>query len=122
MPAQHGDSYLSRSKIYKWIECFKHRRTSLCNDEGSGSPSTSTTKDNEQFVDVIVMGGMASIQRRHHIFRKQKANHCLPFLLGTDRQWSYHVKRSATPRRIRRKTSDMLYRSVADYLSSSAGY
>ncbi|GFX91666.1 hypothetical protein TNCV_3682521 [Trichonephila clavipes] len=36
MQAQYVDSCLSRSKIYEWIECFIHGRTSLCDDERSG--------------------------------------------------------------------------------------
>ncbi|GFX07766.1 hypothetical protein TNCV_4160351 [Trichonephila clavipes] len=31
---------------------------------------------------------MASIQRRYPTFRKQKENHCPPFFLGADRQWT----------------------------------
>ncbi|GFV37244.1 hypothetical protein TNCV_92171 [Trichonephila clavipes] len=41
---------------------------------------------------------------------------------GADRQWSCHVKRSPTHNRLRGKTSDTLYRNVADYFSFSAGY
>ena len=55
MQAQYGDSCLSRSKIYEWIERFKQGRTSLCDDERSGRPSTSTTEDNVQVVEGIVM-------------------------------------------------------------------
>ncbi|GFW32491.1 hypothetical protein TNCV_676501 [Trichonephila clavipes] len=43
MQAQFGDSCLSRSKIYEWIECFKQKRT-LSDDERSDRLSTSTTE------------------------------------------------------------------------------
>ncbi|GFY11793.1 hypothetical protein TNCV_1529851 [Trichonephila clavipes] len=42
--AQYDDRCLSQSKIYKWIERFKQGRTSLCVDERSSCPSTSTTE------------------------------------------------------------------------------
>ncbi|GFU35371.1 hypothetical protein TNCV_4505461 [Trichonephila clavipes] len=40
-----------------------------------------------------VMERIASIQHGYHTFRKQKTNHCPPFLFGSDRQWSYHAER-----------------------------
>ncbi|GFX08280.1 hypothetical protein TNCV_3267701 [Trichonephila clavipes] len=70
----------------------------------------------------VMMEGMASIQRRYHTFRKQKVNHCLPFLLGANRQWSCHVERYSTLQRLREKTSGTLYRSVVRYPSSIAEY
>ncbi|GFV74144.1 hypothetical protein TNCV_4510501 [Trichonephila clavipes] len=42
--------------------------------------------------------------RKYHTLQKQKANHCLPFLLGADQQWSCHFERFATLQRIRGKT------------------
>jgi transposase len=43
MQAQYGDNFLSRSKIYEWIDHFKKGRTSVCDEERSGRPSTSRT-------------------------------------------------------------------------------
>ncbi|GFY36248.1 hypothetical protein TNCV_4846201 [Trichonephila clavipes] len=57
-----------------------------------------------EFLWGIVMKGMASIQSRTYTFRKQKANHCPPFLLGADRQGSCHVQRFPTLQRLRGKT------------------
>ncbi|GFW97176.1 transposable element Tcb1 transposase [Trichonephila clavipes] len=51
------------------------------------------------------MEGIASNQRRYYTLRKQKANHCPPFLLGADRQWSCHVRWFATHQRLRGKTT-----------------
>ncbi|GFV03711.1 hypothetical protein TNCV_1876591 [Trichonephila clavipes] len=62
MQAQYGDSCLTPSEIYEGIERFKQGRTSLCEDERSGSPSTSTTEDNVQVVEGIVLEDMTSIQ------------------------------------------------------------
>ncbi|GFS65694.1 hypothetical protein TNCV_3853441 [Trichonephila clavipes] len=39
-------------------------------------------------------------------------NELPPSLLGADQQWSCPVEQSATPQRLRGKTSDSLYRSV----------
>ncbi|GFY24665.1 hypothetical protein TNCV_1017111 [Trichonephila clavipes] len=63
--------------------------------------------------------GMAGIQRKYDTFRKQKANHCLPFLQGADRQCSCHVERFSILPRLRGKTSDTLNKNVADYPSFS---
>jgi transposase len=51
MQAQYGDNCLSRSKIYKWIDHFTKGRTSACDEERSGRPSTSRTEDNIQAVE-----------------------------------------------------------------------
>jgi transposase len=40
MQAQYGDNCLSCSKIYEWIGHFKKGRTSICDEERSGRPST----------------------------------------------------------------------------------
>jgi transposase len=48
MQAQYGDNCLSRSKIYEWIDHFKKGRTSVCDEERSGRPSTSRTENNIQ--------------------------------------------------------------------------
>ncbi|GFX14106.1 hypothetical protein TNCV_1766021 [Trichonephila clavipes] len=61
---------------------FKQGRASLFNDERS--PSTSTIEDNVQFVEDIVMEWVASIQRRHHTFRKQKVIALLSSLMQID--------------------------------------
>jgi transposase len=52
MQAQYGDNYLSRSKIYEWIDHFKKRRASVCDEERSGRSSTSRTENNIQAVDL----------------------------------------------------------------------
>jgi hypothetical protein len=54
MQAQYGDSYLSRSKIYEWIDHFKKGRTSVCDEERSGKLSTSRTENNIQAVERMV--------------------------------------------------------------------
>ncbi|GFT19945.1 hypothetical protein TNCV_4993681 [Trichonephila clavipes] len=65
--AKCGDNCLSPSKIYEWIKLFKQERTSLCDDERSGSPSASTTKDNLQVIEGVMMeGGLPSTQGRFH--------------------------------------------------------
>jgi hypothetical protein len=53
MQAQYGDNCLSRSRIYEWIDHFKKRRTSVC-DERSGRPSTSRTENSIQAVERMV--------------------------------------------------------------------
>ncbi|GFS62380.1 hypothetical protein TNCV_5032251 [Trichonephila clavipes] len=59
------------------------RGVSQCDDERLGSPWTSTTEDNVQVIDGMVMEGMASILRRFHTFCKQKVNQ-LPFFPPCD--------------------------------------
>ncbi|GFS67721.1 hypothetical protein TNCV_4363901 [Trichonephila clavipes] len=54
-----------------------------------------------QSIDANHWEGIANIQRRYHTFCRQKANHRPPFIPGADRQWSYPVKQSATPQRLR---------------------
>jgi transposase len=54
MQAQYGDNCLSRSKIYEWIDHFKKGRTSVCDEERSGRPSTSGTEINIQAVERMV--------------------------------------------------------------------
>ncbi|GFS59212.1 hypothetical protein TNCV_70631 [Trichonephila clavipes] len=107
--AQYGDSCLSRSKIFERIERFKQEKTSLCDDESLGNPSTSSSEG-------IVIEGMASTQNTHkyHTFRKRKQNHCLSVHL--DRTRSNHVERCATLQRLHGKTSDTLYENAADDL------
>ncbi|GFW29031.1 hypothetical protein TNCV_2355891 [Trichonephila clavipes] len=73
-------------------------------------------------VEDIMMEGMASIQRKGPISRKQKANHSPSFILGADRQLSCHVRRSSTPKQLQEKASDTLFRSVTDYPSFRAVY
>jgi transposase len=48
MQAQYGDNYLSCSKIYEWIDHFKKRRTSVCDEKRSGRQSASRTENNIQ--------------------------------------------------------------------------
>ncbi|GFX31957.1 hypothetical protein TNCV_3408711 [Trichonephila clavipes] len=95
MQAQCGDSCLSRSKIYEWIESFKRGRISLCDDERSGSQETSTTE---------------GCRRRGYSDERN------------DRQLSYHVEPSPALQRIQGRTSFTLYRSVVHYLPFSVGY
>ncbi|GFU98753.1 hypothetical protein TNCV_1214691 [Trichonephila clavipes] len=66
-------------------------RTSLYGSKRLRSSTTSTTNDNVQVVERIVMEGMANILLRYHTFRKQKSNHCPPFLLDTDQQLNCHI-------------------------------
>jgi transposase len=54
MQAQYGDNCLSRSKIYEWLDHFKKGRTSVCDEERSGRPSTSRTENNIQAVERMV--------------------------------------------------------------------
>jgi hypothetical protein len=51
MQAQYGDNCLSRSKIYEWIDHFIKGRTSVCDEEKSGRPSTSRTENNIQAIE-----------------------------------------------------------------------
>jgi transposase len=53
MQAQYGDNCLSRSKIYEWIDHFKKGRTSVCDEERSGRPSTSRTENNIETVEIM---------------------------------------------------------------------
>jgi transposase len=50
MKAQYGDSCLSHSKIYDWIDHFKNGRTSICDEERSERPSVSRTENSIQAV------------------------------------------------------------------------
>jgi transposase len=54
MHAQYGDNCLSRSKIYEWIDHIKKGRTSVCDEERSGRPSTSRTENSIQTVERMV--------------------------------------------------------------------
>jgi hypothetical protein len=54
MQAQYGDNCLSRSKIYEWINHLKKLRTSVCDEERSGKPSTSRTGNSIQAVERMV--------------------------------------------------------------------
>ncbi|GFW49011.1 hypothetical protein TNCV_3902091 [Trichonephila clavipes] len=60
-------------------------------------------------IEGIVMEAMVSIQRKHRIMRKQKANHCPLFFRVANRQWSNHGEPSATLQRLREKMSDIFY-------------
>jgi hypothetical protein len=51
MQAQYGDNCLSHSKIYKWTDHFKKGKTSVCDEEKSGRPSTSRAGNNIQADD-----------------------------------------------------------------------
>ncbi|GFV30299.1 hypothetical protein TNCV_97741 [Trichonephila clavipes] len=99
--------------------CSKEERFKLCHDERWDSPPTSTTEDNEQVIEGIVVEGMASIQCGFHSFHKQTVLHLPPSLLGADGQWSCYVEQSATPHQRRGETSDTLYKSASDYPSFS---
>ncbi|GFV89712.1 hypothetical protein TNCV_827041 [Trichonephila clavipes] len=66
----------------------------------------STTEDNMKVVEGLVIEGMASIQVRYHIIRKQKENHCLPFLLVAYQQRSCLGERPVILKRLRGKTSE----------------
>jgi transposase len=49
--AQYGDNCSSCNKIYEWIDHFKKGRTSVCDEERSGRPSTLSTQNNIQAVE-----------------------------------------------------------------------
>jgi hypothetical protein len=49
--AQYSDNCLLRSKIYEWTDHFKKGRTSVCDEERSGRPSTSRTENNIEAVE-----------------------------------------------------------------------
>jgi transposase len=51
MQAPYCDNCLSRSKIYEWIDHFKKGRTSVCDEERSGGPSTSRNGNNIQAIE-----------------------------------------------------------------------
>jgi hypothetical protein len=53
--AQYGDNCLSCSKIYKQIEHFRKRRTSVCDEERSGRTSMSRTEINIQVIGIMVL-------------------------------------------------------------------
>jgi transposase len=44
MKAQYGDTCLSQSKVYEWVERFKQGRTSVFDEERAGRSSTTTTQ------------------------------------------------------------------------------
>jgi hypothetical protein len=54
MQAQYGDNCLSHSKIYEWIDHFKKGRTFVCDEQTSGTTSTSRTENNIQAVERTV--------------------------------------------------------------------
>jgi transposase len=54
MQAQYSDSCLSHSKIYEWTDHFKKGRTSVCDEERSGRPSTSRNENSIQAVERLV--------------------------------------------------------------------
>jgi hypothetical protein len=54
MQVQCGDNCLSRSKIYEWIDHFTKGKTSVCNEERSGRPSTSRIENNIQAVEITI--------------------------------------------------------------------
>jgi transposase len=54
MQVQYGDTCLSRSKIYEWLDHFKKRRTSMCDEKRSGRPSTSRTGNRIQALERMV--------------------------------------------------------------------
>jgi hypothetical protein len=61
MQDQYSDNCLSRSKIHKWIDHFEKGRSSVCDEETSGRPSTSRTENN--------------IQTYERMVRENKTNH-----------------------------------------------
>jgi hypothetical protein len=54
MQPQYCDNCSSRSKIYDRIDHFKKGRTSVCDEERSGRPSTSRTENSIQAVERMV--------------------------------------------------------------------
>jgi transposase len=54
MQAEYGDNFLSRSKIYEWIDHFQHGRASVCDEERSGRLSSSSTENSIQTIDRMV--------------------------------------------------------------------
>ncbi|GFU67137.1 hypothetical protein TNCV_3675511 [Trichonephila clavipes] len=104
------------------IKCFKQGNISFFDDERYGTSSTSTTEDNVKVVQDIVMEEMAGKEHRYYIFRKQKANPCLHFLLGADRQCSCHVELSATLQRLQERRVIRCIKRITDNTSFSVGY
>ncbi|GFW36993.1 hypothetical protein TNCV_5018911 [Trichonephila clavipes] len=62
MQAQYGDSCLPQSEIHEGIERLEQGRTSLRDNERSGSSSTSAAKNNVEVVEGIVTEEMANTQ------------------------------------------------------------
>ncbi|GFU61009.1 hypothetical protein TNCV_4436401 [Trichonephila clavipes] len=74
--------------------------------------SLQTEKDNFMLIFLLLrviivegtaMEGIFSIQLRYDNFCKQNTNQCPPLPFDADRQWSYHVERSATPQKLRER-------------------
>jgi transposase len=58
--AQFGDNCLSCSKIYEWKDHFKKGRTSVCDEERSGRPSSTKIEINIQAVERTVRENRSS--------------------------------------------------------------
>ncbi|XP_075217801.1 histone-lysine N-methyltransferase SETMAR-like [Lycorma delicatula] len=56
MQQQYGESCLSGSKIYEWIDRFKNGKFSLWNEQCQGRPSTSKTNENIEAVKQMILG------------------------------------------------------------------
>ncbi|GFY17829.1 hypothetical protein TNCV_1075641 [Trichonephila clavipes] len=84
-------------------------------------PSMTSTLSSMFDVDGLPQGWGGWTFPGLQIFHKQIENHYSTFLFAANRQWSCYVERSPTLQRLRGKTSDTLFRSVADYPSFSTG-
>jgi len=50
----YGDSAMKRTAVYKWVKSFSEGRESVTDEERSGRPATSRTKENIAKVRQIV--------------------------------------------------------------------
>jgi hypothetical protein len=114
MRAQYGDNCLSRSKIYEWIVHIQMGRTSVCDEERSGRPSTSKTENNIQAVERMVWENTNHSGRHYggfHMFGQMKKALRRRFLSdevsGTVQNWL-----KAQPKtflmKLKKKTCEML--------------
>jgi hypothetical protein len=85
MQAYCGDNCLSCSKIYKWIDHLKNGRTSVCDEERPGRPSTSRQN--------ITMGHPFGIPTRIRLFCKVS----LTFLSPSTNNAGLKVKVKVSP-------------------------
>jgi hypothetical protein len=72
MQAHYGDNCLWRSKIYEWIDLFKKGRTSVCDEDRSGRPSTSRTENSIQAVERMVREKQTNHSGSFHMFGPMK--------------------------------------------------
>jgi histone-lysine N-methyltransferase SETMAR len=54
MLQQYGDACIVERKVYKWVDAFKNGRTSICDEQRPGRPSTSVTDENVGRADALI--------------------------------------------------------------------